>query len=288
MKRTRTRRAERLLQLLLAFFAAYGVYALGAFLLQNSLIFVGKRRGAVPIDVRVPPVPEGVERVAIATPAGRVEALYLPPRHVEAGSRAPAVLFAHGNAELIEDWPAWFEEVRPPELAVLLVEYPGYGRSEGVPTGASVRGAMLAAYDWLTARPEIDGARIVGYGRSLGGGAVCTLIGKRPLAALVLSSAFTSVVPFAARMFLPAILVREPFDNLSAVRGFEGPVLVIHGRQDEVVPYAHGMALAQAAKRGKLLSYDAMHNDCPPDAMMYSGELASFLLEHGLIGSAHR
>jgi fermentation-respiration switch protein FrsA (DUF1100 family) len=285
MKRTRTPRADRLVQLAFALLVAYGVYALGAFMLQSSLIFVGKRRGGL-TDQHTVALPPGVERVAIATPSGRLDALYLAPRPVEEGS--PAILFAHGNAELIDDWPSWFEQVRTPELAVLLVGYPGYGRSDGTPTGASVRAAMLAAYDWLIARPEIDPQRIVGYGRSIGGGAMCTLIGKRPLAALILSSTFTSLRPFASRMFLPGFLVSEPFNNLDAVRGFEGPVLVMHGRRDEVVPYAHGQELAAAARNGKLLSYDATHNDCPPEAQMYAGELAAFLREHELIGPAHR
>jgi fermentation-respiration switch protein FrsA (DUF1100 family) len=264
------------------------VYALGAFLLQTNLIFAGKRGGAPVLSPRLPPLPEGVERVAIATPSGRLEALYLAPRYVEEGSRAPAILFAHGNAELIEDWPSWFERVRDAELAVLIVGYPGYGRSDGVPSGASVRSALLAAYDWLVARPEIDSQRIIGYGRSLGGGVMSTLIGKRPLAALILSSTFTSLRPFASRMLLPSFLLREPFDSLDAVRRFEGPLLVVHGRRDELVPYAHGQALARAARNGKLLSFDAMHNDCPPDAATYAPQLAAFLREHGLIGPAHR
>jgi fermentation-respiration switch protein FrsA (DUF1100 family) len=288
MKRARTRRADRLFALASALLFAYLVYALAAFALQGSLIFAGKRSGAPALSPRLPPLPEGVERVAIATPSGRLEALYLAPRVVEDGARAPTILFAHGNAELIEDWPLWFTAVRVPELAVLIVGYPGYGRSDGTPTGASVRAAMLAAYDWLVARPEIDPQRVIGYGRSLGGGAVCTLIGKRPLAALVLSSTFTSLRPFASRMLLPGFLVREPFDSLDAVRRFEGPVLVLHGRRDELVPYTHGEALAAAARNGKLVGFDAMHNDCPPDEKTLAAELAAFLREHALIGPAHR
>jgi len=167
-------------------------------------------------------------------------------------------------------------------VAVLLVEYPGYGRSEGEPSEQSVRDALLAAHDWLTARPEIDGSRIIGYGRSLGGGAICTLIGQRPLAALVLSSTFTSLRPFAAGMLLPSFLVRDAFDNIAALRSFKGPVLVIHGDVDELIPFAHGQALAQAIPGAQLLVFRAGHNNCPPDAVAFARQLEDFLRGHGL------
>src|SRR5690606_14605281 len=102
-------------------------------------------------------------------------------------------------------------------LAVLLVEYPGYGRSGGSPSEASITRAALAAYDRLVARADIDPARIVLHGRSLGGGVVAVLSDARAAAALVLESSFTGVTAFASGMLLPPLLVRDPFD-------VEGPV----------------------------------------------------------------
>jgi fermentation-respiration switch protein FrsA (DUF1100 family) len=259
----------------------YAAYAFGAFMLQRTLIFVGKRRGPI---TGAPPSFPNAERVALETPAGRVDALYMAPRVPPSrGYKAPAVLFAHGNAELIDDFPEWFEVVRPPELAVLLVEYPGYGWSEGEPSAASARDTLELAYDWLVARPELDPARIVGYGRSLGGGALCTLVGRKRFAALVLSSTFTSLRPLARSMFAPPMLLEDPFDNLAAVKRFEGPVLVLHGTSDEVIPYPHGEELAAASPRAKLLSYRAGHNDCPPDPASYAEQLAAFLTDSGLL-----
>lgn len=251
-------------------------------MLQRALIFGGKRSGPVPDTP--PPASQLGERIALKTPGGRVDALYLAPRIAPAqGSRAPAILFAHGNAELIEQFPEWFEAVRPPDVAVLLVEYPGYGWSEGEPTGDSVRDALTVAHDWLSARPEIDRTRIIGYGRSLGGAAICSLIGQRPLAALILSSTFTSLRPFAWRMLAPPLLLRDAFDNLAAIQRFEGPILVVHGSIDELIPYAEGQALAAATKRAKLVTYRAGHNDCPPDAAQFASDLKAFLAEHALI-----
>lgn len=260
------------------------MYALGVFALQRSMIFGGKRRG--PIPASPPPVFQLAERIALKTQSGRVDALYLAPRIAPAdGTGAPAILFAHGNAELIEQFPAWFDAVRPPEVAALLVEYPGYGWSEGEPTAASVRDALSVAHDWLSARPEIDRMRVIGYGRSLGGAAMCTLIGHRPLAALILSSTFTSLRPFAWRMLAPPVLLLDAFDNHAAIQRFDGPILVVHGSSDELIPYAQGQALAAATKRAKLVTYRAGHNDCPPDAAQFARDLEAFLAEHALIAA---
>jgi pimeloyl-ACP methyl ester carboxylesterase len=259
-------------------------YALSLFVLQRAMIFGGKRRG--PIPAAPPPVFELAARIALQTPSGRVDALYMPPRRApDAGAKAPAILFAHGNAELIEQFPEWFEAVRPPDVAVLLVEFPGYGWSEGEPTASSVREALAVAHDWLSARPEIDRTRIIGYGRSLGGAAMCTLVGHRPLAALILSSTFTSLRPFAWRMLAPPVLLRDAFDNLAAVKRFEGPVLIVHGSIDELIPYEQGQALAAATKRATLVTYRAGHNDCPPDAAQFARDLKAGLDEHALIAA---
>jgi len=257
----------------------YLAYALLVFFMQRDMLFAGRRRGPKPPE---PELAAGVERVWLELPEGRVEALYMPPP-VGAARPAPAALFAHGNAELIEQWPELLASVQALGLALLLVEYPGYGRSEGSPSEHSVRAALLAGYDFLAARSELDKTRIVGFGRSLGGGAICTLVGRRPLAALVLTSTFSGVRSFAAGMFVPGFLARDPFDNLAAVQRFDGPILLAHGTRDSVIPFAHGEQLAQAAKRGQLLRYDADHNDCPPDWRSFASELQVFLRAHGVL-----
>jgi hypothetical protein len=122
---------------------------------------------------------------------------------------------------------------------------------------------MTLAYDLAAARPDVDAERIVGYGRSLGGGAVCALSRERRLAALVLESTFTSVRSMARRFGLPRFLVRDPFDNASAVRAFEGPILLVHGERDEIVAPRHARALLAAARRAELYLSRCGHNDCP-------------------------
>ena len=212
---------------------------------------------------------------------GQVEAWYLMPSGAGSARPAPVVVFTHGNGELIDYWLDEFEIVRSWGVGVLLVEYPGYGRSGGSPSEATIARAMEAAFDYLAARPDVDSRRIVAYGRSVGGGAAGALVRRRPVAALVFESSFTSVRHMARRHGLFGPLVRDPFDNLGAVAAFEGPVLVIHGRDDRLIPPAHGRALAERARHGELVMLECGHNDCRRPWP----ELRAFLERHGLLAS---
>jgi fermentation-respiration switch protein FrsA (DUF1100 family) len=90
-------------------------------------------------------------------------------------------------------------------------------------------------------------------------------------------SMFTDARCFAKRYLAPSFLVRDPFDNLSVVKNYPAPVLIIHGRHDPVIPYSHGIALHKAAKQGQLIAYEAGHNDCPPDWKVFWQQIQSFL-----------
>lgn len=267
------------LRVLAAVAAIYSVYCALAFAFQRDLIFPGRRRGAAPA---APPLPEGLQQVWLEAGAERVEAYHWPASG-DAATPAPALIFAHGNAELIDHWPRLLAAVRSIGASATVVEYPGYGRSGGSPSEASIARAMAAAYDWLVEQPHVDRARMVAYGRSLGGGAACALARKRPLSALILQSTFTDLRPFANGMGLPSALLRDPFDNRSVVAGFDGPVLIMHGDHDDIIPYSHGKALADAARRGRLITYRCRHNDCPPDLAGWVRDQRAFLEEHGLL-----
>ena len=95
-------------------------------------------------------------------------------------------------------------------------------------------------------------------------------------------SCFTSVRSFAIRYLAPSFLIRDPFDNLAVVRDYSGPVLVIHGRIDEIIPFGHGKALHAAARNGKMIAYEAGHNDCPPDWAVFWRDVEEFLKANGI------
>jgi fermentation-respiration switch protein FrsA (DUF1100 family) len=207
---------------------------------------------------------------------GRTEAWFLPAHRAGAGG---ALLYAHGNGELIDHWLEEWEPLRDAGLAVLLVEYPGYGRSPGRPSVATIGAAMRAAYDWLVRQPGIDAKRVAAHGRSLGGGAVCGLAGSRDVAALVLESTFTSVPDIARGRGFPGFVIVDRFENRPVVERFRGPILILHGESDDVIPVSHARRLHAAAPQSELHTFACGHNDCArPTAL-----LRAFLARHGVI-----
>jgi pimeloyl-ACP methyl ester carboxylesterase len=256
------------------FVACYWIFLFRA---QRRMLF------PAPAVAGAPGRPAKAEQLWLATAAGRTEAWFLPPATATA-ARVPLVVFAHGNGELIDFWLAAFDEPKRWGLAVLLVEYPGYGRSAGQPSETTITEAMVAAYDWARRHPGIDPARIVAYGRSVGGGIACQLAARRPVAALVLESSFTSVRSFARGFGAPAFLVRDPFDSLAVVRRYKGPLLLLHGSHDDIIAASHSQALAAAARQAELHLLDCGHNDCPrPWPLIHA-----FLDRHGLLPRPER
>jgi fermentation-respiration switch protein FrsA (DUF1100 family) len=255
------------------------------FVLQRQIIFP---RGMIPAppssDQKIP----GLEKIFIETESGNVESWLLMPADGSAERPVPVVIFGHGNGEIIDFWPNELKGFNQMGLALLLVEYPGYGRSAGSPSQESITKVYVDAYDALTTRKDIDSSRIVLFGRSLGGGAVCALSLERPSAAMVLMSTFTSARSFAKRYLAPSFLVRDPFDNLAAVKKYEEPLLIMHGRHDTIVPFSHGKALQSASRQAKLIAYNAGHNDCPPDWDAFWKDVEMFLLENEIISPISR
>ena len=240
-----------------------------AFGLQRPLMYPRPPRPAV-----APPLPAGSERHWLGE-ASDVETWLLRP--TAAAAPFPLIIYTHGNGELIDHWIEPFSAITAAGIGVLLVEYPGYGRSGGRPSRRSIEATVIAAYDFARAHPDVDAARIVAYGRSLGGAAACALAAHRPLAALVLESTFTSTADLMPR-FLPRAWVLDPFDSLSVVEARVAPTLVLHGVRDRIIPYTHGEALARAAETA-LVSMPCGHNDCPRPW----SALLRFLRQHGVV-----
>ena len=247
-------------------------------------LFLGQRRLLYPRPrgpLRAEPI-AGIAHVQFAGVDGAVHAWYAPPRSSEAATH-PAIVFAHGNGERAEDWLDGFRDLQDAGIAVLIVEYPGYGIADGSPTQTSITNAIVAGYDWLGGQKDVDRKRIVAYGRSLGGGAAAQLAARRPVAALILESSFTSVRAFAGQFFAPGFLVRDPFDTLAVLAQYRAPLLVLHGTRDAIAPVAHGHALAAAVPGATFVPLPCGHNDCPRPWTA----VVAFLSRHAILGD-HR
>ena len=261
-------------------FISYCGYCILLFLVQRSILFP---RNQIPFPADTGNAVAGLEKIWLDTQFGKIEIWYLPPVSGPPSKPAPVVIFGHGNGELIDYWPEALQRFNRMGIGLLLVEYPGYGRSTGRPSQKSIGGAFAAAYDALISREDVDPAGIILLGRSVGGGAVCALARQRPSAALILMSTFTSVQSVAAKFLAPKFLVRDPFNNLEVIKDYTGPLLVIHGRYDSIIPFAHGAKLHRAAKNSKLITYESGHNDCPPDWNQFWKDITLFLTENKII-----
>ncbi|MEZ6185425.1 MAG: alpha/beta hydrolase [Planctomycetota bacterium] len=164
----------------------------------------------------------------------------------------PVLLFCHGNAgNLADRYPYLPELTRFAD--VLLFDYRGYGRNDGQPSEEGLYRDAMAAWSWLTTEAGVAPSRIVLLGRSLGGGPAAELATRVPAAGLILDSTFTSIPDMAqiAFPFVPRFLVRTKFDTERKLAQITCPVLVVHSRADEVVPFRMGQALFAAAREPK-------------------------------------
>ncbi len=275
-ERSRLRRFTRM--------AAHGVYGYLAILVL--LLCLEDRLLYLPGSAEqwfAPPAGLPVQEVELTSRDGnRIGAWWSAP----AGWRPAdgAVLFSHGNGGNLSHrgraLRPWHDEMR---LAVLLYDYPGFGRSSGTPSEAGCYAAADAAYDWLVEAQKVPGERILLYGGSLGGAIATDLASRRPHRALVLVSAFTSFPDMAQKQYpwLPGRwLVHNRFDNMGKIASCHGPVFITHSRSDGLIPFAQAERLFAAAGEPKVLvpMEGHPHNDSPAPEVF--PVLRRFLAEH--------
>ena len=166
---------------------------------------------------------------------------------------------------------------------ILIVDYRGYGRSEGKISEEGTYRDAMAAYDYLLTRRDVDPARIIPFGASLGAAVAVELSLQRKTQGLILEAPFASIREMA-RVTVPWLpigaLITTRYDNLSKVGRLEIPILILHGDRDETVPFAQGRKVFEAAREPKVFHTipGAGHNNI--DAMggpVYFEAIADFI-----------
>jgi len=175
------------------------------------------------------------------------------------------LLFFHGNAGNIShrlDSIAIFHRL---ELNVFIIDYRGYGQSEGKITEKGTYRDAEAAWNYLNHTQGISGKEIIIFGRSLGASIASWLAGKHRPAALIIESGFTSVASMGQRFypFLPVRwLTHIKYDTKKYVKNISCPVMVAHSKHDEIIPYDEGREIfAAAAGEKQFLEMQGGHND---------------------------
>ena len=184
------------------------------------------------------------------------------------GGSGITVVFFHGNGGNLSHRAPLISRMRN-ELGVgaLIIDYQGYGKSAGVPSERATQQDARAALRYLHSRPDVDPARLVYYGESLGGAVALQLASEQPPLGLIVQSSFTSVADMT-RLHYPLLsillpLVSSRYDSLAAVRSLRAPIMFVHGAADSLVPPDHSQRLHDAASGPKrlLMIPRAGHND---------------------------
>ncbi len=213
-----------------------------------------------------------------------VEAFFVLSSRDQQGP-APLVVIFHGNGELIDHYLPEAQALASEGFAVLLPEYRGYGRSRGTPGKAAITEDAAHFVELAAADARVDPARTIYIGRSLGGAVAADLARTRPPNALVLESTFTNMASMFRRAFLPPVVVRHPYNAAETLRGYDGPLLIIHGSDDKVVPASHSRALARIRPDARHFEPESGHY--PSISWpQYDETLRQFLRDAGLMPKA--
>jgi len=207
-------------------------------LFQERMLFFPR-----PLDSRPAPRPN-VEDVSIVAADGVKLRGWLVRGD---GPRAPLVIYFGGNAEEV----SWLAGVADhfAGWSLLLVNFRGYGESEGKPGEKELLEDGLVIHDYAKRRPDVKSERIVAMGRSLGSGVAVHLAAHRPLRGVILVSPYDSIVEVAKRHypFLPvSLMLRHRFDSLALAPQIEAPLLCLVATEDRIIPAAHSRALFKA------------------------------------------
>jgi abhydrolase domain-containing protein 17 len=226
----------------------YACLLLFTYLFSDQIIFWGQERQSSYEDKP--------EILKIKTKDGEeISALYLSEPNSEF-----TILYSHGNAEDIGDIREVLEMFRDKGFSVLAYDYRGYGTSDGCASEKNVYEDIEVAYEYLVGELGCPPDRIIVLGRSLGGAVAIHLACREKLAGLILESSFITAFRVVTRV---PLIPFDKFRNIDKIKQVRCPVLVIHGKDDRVVPFWHGEKLFKTANEPKLKFWvdGAGHND---------------------------
>ncbi len=266
-----------LIKLFIGLLAAYLLLMLLIYWRQDQLLFRTHQA--------LPETPEDYgldyEDLQLQTADGvTINGWYLP--HKES---AYALIFLHGNSDNLSNIIPSLRLFQQMGFNCLAIDYRGYGRSQGQPSEKGTYLDAEAAWVYLLRERGFRREQIVILGRSLGGAVGAWLATRHRPAALVLESTYTRLQDIAGEHYpyLPvARLLRYRYPTIDRLPQIKAPVLIIHSPEDEVIPFAHGQQLFQAARQPKaFLAIQGQHYDGhETSGEIYIQGLRSFFDDH--------
>lgn len=255
------------------------------YLAQDGLIFYRQPLAEARRAQIARQFPAAEEFVFVAPGGTRLHGWLVRP---QGAGRASLVLYFGGNAEEV----SWMLESvgdpargETPGVAWLLVNYRGYGASEGAPSERALVADALALYDHALRLPGIESESLFAFGRSLGSGVAVALAAERALKGVVLVNPYDSLAA-VARHYYPYLpvnwMLKHRFDSIQRAAALRTPLLALIAARDEVIPPAHGLRLFEAwgGTKRKVMLGGASHNDSD-SAPQFWPEVRAFLA-HGV------
>jgi fermentation-respiration switch protein FrsA (DUF1100 family) len=246
--------------------------------LENRFLYPGASRETwfnPPVDLNV----RDVELTSASS--GTVHAWWVTPPawSPERG----AILYSHGNGGNLSGRSSnlrrWRKEL---DRAVLVYDYPGYGKSSGQPSEAGCYEAGDAAYRWLVEEQKVPAKEVILMGSSLGGAIATDLAARHESRMLILCSTFTSFPDMAQKKFpwLPSRwLVTNKLNTVAKIDKVNCPVLITHGTADPLIPFWMGQRLFEVARKPKRFLELTGHPHAHPHQPMFYEAVRAFLKE---------
>lgn len=231
--------------ILIAGIVAYAALLAFLFLAQRKLMYLPDVQRIAPREAGL----GGASEIELKTRDGET----ILGWHVPAPEGRPTLLYFHGNAGNLSSRAMRLQQFARQGFGVLAISYRGYGGSTGAPSEAGLINDARAAYDWLLANGASHD-RIILVGESLGSGVAVALAAQVPTAGVLLEAPFASAAEIAAEvywMFPVRWLMRDPFRSSDRITEIAAPLLIVHGEDDAVIPFASGQALYASAREPK-------------------------------------
>jgi uncharacterized protein len=245
------------MQYILTFLILYLCLLVFVYFYQSKLIyFPDKKISSTPSDIGLP-----FEEIEIHTEDGVKLAGWFIPN----GESKTFLIAFNGNAGNISNRIDLIERYHRIGFNVLILDYRGYGKSDGEPTEQGTYKDAEAAWSYLTEAKKVSPGDIIVMGQSLGGAVASYIASKYNPGGLILDSAFTSLANMGRTHypFLPVkLLLRFEYPTIKNIKNVKCPVLIIHSKNDEIVPFSQGKKLFEAANEPKMfLEIYGSHND---------------------------
>ena len=181
------------------------------------------------------------------------------------------LVFFHGNAGDLSNRIYKLNELDKLDINILLISWRGFSGNEGYPTEKNLYEDAEAAIKWLN-KKKVSNSQIILYGESLGTGVAVEIASKNNFNSIILESPFTSIEN-SAKIYYPYLpvkfLLKDRYDSISKIKKINSPILIMHGRKDDIVPFFMGKKLFEKANSPK----DSYFTDIDDHMMEFNSQL---------------